>query len=97
MYKNMLGNLMVKEADAKVYDSIKYRMRSGRDNKNVEELKESFRNILENLKEKNMLSQTGRQVLNQPRFERDFKLTSDLVNTQGERFLDRIYKMHMRG
>lgn len=78
----------------KVYDSIKYRIDSGRDNHTIEELMEKFKSILESLKEKNMLTQEGRKVLNQPMMERDFELTSELVNNQGEKFLDRIYRRH---
>lgn len=85
-----------KTAENKVYDSIMGRRNSGRDSHTIDELREKFRNIMESLKEKNMLTQEGRNLINQPRIKRDFKLDSSLVNDQGKRFLDRIYKRHNR-
>jgi len=94
--KNAGEEILKKEADkkGKVYDSIKYRRESGRDSHTIDELRDKFKNILESLKEKNMLTQEGRNILNRPRIKRDFELTSKLVNSQGQRFLDRIYRRH---
>lgn len=79
-----------------VYDSIISRIRSGRTKKDKEELRKSFKKILDKLDENNMLSQEGKKVANQYRLDDDFKLTSDMVNEQGKRFLDELYQIHMR-
>lgn len=86
---------MAKEKET-VYDSILSRLRSGRDNKNEKELRESFRTVLEQLNKQQMLTQEGRKWLHKNRLPREFKLTSKMVNPTGKRHLDKVYKIHMR-
>jgi hypothetical protein len=78
-----------------VYDSIISRLRSGRDSKNEKELREAFKNILKQLEKQKMLTSEGKNWLHK-RIPKDFKLTSDMVNSTGKRHLDRVYKVHMR-
>lgn len=83
-------------ADKTVYDSILSRMRSGRERKNEKELRQAFKTILKQLNKQQMLTSKGKEWLHKSRLPREFKLTSDMVNSTGKRHLDRVYKIHMR-
>lgn len=78
-----------------VYDSIIWRLKSGRDSRNEQDLRKHFKKMLEKLEEEKMLTNEGRKWIHR-RLPKEFELTSDMVNSTGKRHLDKKYRVHMR-